>query len=144
MSRDEILAAVRNYAAGGARPASFFTGKDAPVDPNPGAVVERLFDLNQAGGPDQREGVLGQVGGILGRSWRQSPRRLWPTCSCACVAAHHRHRARFYHRRPTVESRKLEIVPEDARSGSPAAHPARASAGEPRQPRRGRRQRHAI
>lgn len=44
MSRDEIIAAVRDYEEGGALPSSFFDGSDAPVDPNSGAVHERLFD----------------------------------------------------------------------------------------------------
>ena len=34
MSRDEIVTAVRAYEAAGSPPASFFDGKDAPLDPN--------------------------------------------------------------------------------------------------------------
>lgn len=44
MSREQVIAAVRDYEGGGALPSSFFDGSDAPVDPNSGAVHERLFD----------------------------------------------------------------------------------------------------
>ena len=66
MSRDEILAAVRNYEAGGARPASFFTGTDAPVDPNSGAVVERLFDPYELADRISASGFSVRVAGYWG------------------------------------------------------------------------------
>jgi SAM-dependent methyltransferase len=47
MSRDQIIAAVRDYEDGGALPSSYFDSSDAPVDPNLGAVHERLFDPYQ-------------------------------------------------------------------------------------------------
>jgi hypothetical protein len=66
MSRDEILAAVRDYEAGGARPASFFTGKDAPVDPNSGVVVERLFDPHELADRISASGFSVRVAGYWG------------------------------------------------------------------------------
>jgi ubiquinone/menaquinone biosynthesis C-methylase UbiE len=47
MNRAQIVAAIGEYRAGGAPPASFYDGSDAPVDPNSDAVIERLFDPYQ-------------------------------------------------------------------------------------------------
>jgi SAM-dependent methyltransferase len=66
MSRDEIVAAVSDYESGGARPASFFTGKDAPVDPNSGAVVERLFDPYELADRIRASGFSVRVAGYWG------------------------------------------------------------------------------
>jgi SAM-dependent methyltransferase len=66
MSRDEIVAAVGDYASGGARPASFFTGKDAPVDPNSGAVHERLFDAYELADRLRESGFSVRVAGYWG------------------------------------------------------------------------------
>jgi ubiquinone/menaquinone biosynthesis C-methylase UbiE len=66
MSRDEILAAVRDYEAGDAPPASFFTGTDAPVDPNSGAVVERTFDPYELADRISASGFSVKVAGYWG------------------------------------------------------------------------------
>src|SRR5262249_50305848 len=47
MNRAQIVSAISEYRAGGAPPASFYDGSDAPVDPNSDAVIERLFDPYQ-------------------------------------------------------------------------------------------------
>jgi SAM-dependent methyltransferase len=72
MSRDEVIEAVRNYRQGGARPASFYNGLDAPVDPNDGSVIERLFDPYQLAAELRAAGfstrVAGYWGGASGRA----------------------------------------------------------------------------
>lgn len=66
MSRDEILTAVRAYEAGGSPPASFFDGKDAPLDPNSDAVVERLFDPYELAAEITAAGFSTRVSGYWG------------------------------------------------------------------------------
>lgn len=71
MSRDEIVAAVRDYERGGTRPSSFYSGQDPPVDPNSGSVIERLFDPYQLAAELRDRGfsirVAGYWGGASGR-----------------------------------------------------------------------------
>jgi SAM-dependent methyltransferase len=66
MSRDEIVTAVRAYEAGGSPPASFFDGKDAPLDPNSDAVVERLFDPYELATEIAAAGFSTRVAGYWG------------------------------------------------------------------------------
>ena len=66
MSRDQITAAVRDYEEGGALPSSFFDGSDAPVDPNSGAVHERLFDPYQLADQMRASGFTVRVRGHWG------------------------------------------------------------------------------
>jgi hypothetical protein len=66
MSQDQIITAVRDYQDGGAQPASFFNGEDAPVDPNSGAVVERLFDPYQLAAQIRAPGFSTRVAGYWG------------------------------------------------------------------------------
>ena len=104
MSRDEILAAVRDYEAGGARPASFFTGKDAPVDPNSGVVVERLFDPYELADRISASGFSVRVAGYWGGAGGNRLVGLANDCPRACVAANHRRGACLHDRRPTAVS----------------------------------------
>lgn len=66
MSRDEVITAVRNYEEGGARPESFYDKSDAPVDPNSGAVHERLFDPHQLAARITASGFSTRVAGHWG------------------------------------------------------------------------------
>ena len=66
MNRDELVAAVRDYQQGGARPASFYNGQDPPVDPNSGAVIERLFDPYQLAAEVGAAGFSTRVAGYWG------------------------------------------------------------------------------
>jgi SAM-dependent methyltransferase len=66
MSRDQIIAAVRDYEDGGGLPSSFFDGSDAPVDPNSGAVHERLFDPYQLADLMRASGFAVRVRGHWG------------------------------------------------------------------------------
>jgi SAM-dependent methyltransferase len=66
MSRDQIIAAVRDYEEGGPLPSSFFDGSDAPVDPNSGAVHERLFDPYQLADRMKASGFIVRVRGHWG------------------------------------------------------------------------------
>ncbi len=57
--------------AAGDLPASYYDGRDAPVDPNSDAVIERLFDPYQLAGQIREAGfsthVAGYWGGASGR-----------------------------------------------------------------------------
>jgi SAM-dependent methyltransferase len=66
MNRDEIVAAVGDYESGGARPASYFTGEGAPVDPNSGAVHEQLFDPYELADRLRGSGFSVRVAGYWG------------------------------------------------------------------------------
>jgi ubiquinone/menaquinone biosynthesis C-methylase UbiE len=66
MSREEIVVAVRDYRSGGAAPASYYTGADAPLDPNSGAVIERLFDPYELAAQLREAGFSTRVGGYWG------------------------------------------------------------------------------
>jgi SAM-dependent methyltransferase len=71
MNRDQIIIAIRAYREGGIEPASFYDGRDAPVDPNSDAVIERLFDPYELAGQLRVAGfsarVAGHWGGASGR-----------------------------------------------------------------------------
>jgi hypothetical protein len=66
MNRAQIIAAIRDYPAGGAPPASFYDGSDAPVDPNSDAVIERLFDPYQLADSIRASGFATRVAGYWG------------------------------------------------------------------------------
>jgi SAM-dependent methyltransferase len=66
MNRAQIVAAIREYRAGGARPASFYDASDAPVDPNSDAVIERLFDPYQLADRIRAAGFATRVAGYWG------------------------------------------------------------------------------
>lgn len=66
MNRAQIVAAIRDYRAGGAPPASFYDGSDAPVDPNSDAVIERLFDPYQLADRIRASGFATRVAGYWG------------------------------------------------------------------------------
>lgn len=66
MSKDQIVAAVSEYQNGGTRPASFYNGTDAPVDPNSGAVVERLFNPYELATEIRGSGFSTRVAGYWG------------------------------------------------------------------------------
>jgi SAM-dependent methyltransferase len=71
MNRDQITAAIHAYRCGGPPPASYYDGRDAPVDPNSDAVIERLFDPYELAGQIREAGfsthVAGYWGGASGR-----------------------------------------------------------------------------
>lgn len=71
MDRDQIITAVQDHRNGGPPPTSFYNGRDAPVDPNSGAVIERLFDPYELGGELRAAGfstrVVGYWGGASGK-----------------------------------------------------------------------------
>jgi SAM-dependent methyltransferase len=66
MNRAQIVAAIREYRAGGAPPASFYDGSDAPVDPNSDAVIERLFDPYRLADSIRASGFATRVAGYWG------------------------------------------------------------------------------
>ena len=66
MDRDEIIPAVRDYVGGGPPPASYFDGSQAPVDPNSGAVIERLFDPFELAGRMRAAGFATRTVGYWG------------------------------------------------------------------------------
>lgn len=99
MSRDQIIAAVRDYEESGALPSSFFDGSDAPVDPNSGAVHERLFDPYQLADQMTASGftirVTGHWGGAGGNPFirlangllGRASRFTIPSAPCFLIAA---------------------------------------------------------
>jgi SAM-dependent methyltransferase len=66
MDRDQIITAVQDHQNGGAPPTSFYNREEAPVDPNSGAVIERLFDPYQLGGELRAAGFSTRVTGYWG------------------------------------------------------------------------------
>jgi SAM-dependent methyltransferase len=68
MSEAQIIAAVTDHLEGGARPASFYDGSDAPVDPNSGAVHERVFDPYALAAQIRTAGFSTRVAGYWGGS----------------------------------------------------------------------------
>jgi hypothetical protein len=71
MDRHQIITAVQDHQNGGPPPTSFYNGREVPVDPNSGAVIERLFDPYELGGELSAAGfstrVVGYWGGASGK-----------------------------------------------------------------------------
>lgn len=66
MDRDQIIRAVSEYRSAGKAPASFYDGKRAPVDPDSGAVIERLFDPYRLAAQLRASGFSTRVAGYWG------------------------------------------------------------------------------
>ena len=83
MSRDQIIAAVRNYEDGGALPSSFFDGSDAPVDPELGRSPRAAVRSVPARRADDALRVHGSGSRGTGPGRAAIPSSDWPTESSA-------------------------------------------------------------